>query len=481
MARAHVSPAPTVQMMSRVQPWGTLPELEWRRPWTERNVSGAELFVDGAASGGESHEHLYFMEPLSHLPEPLRRALAPGLTTLATPFQPVAETNAWAGRPGVSSPLHYDAAHNVYAQLVGHKRFLLMPAEQSRLLHPFPRLHPSSRQSQINLRAVPLDGRYARFLAALGAAAGDGNAPLSSTSAATPAVEALRAYEVVLGPGDTLYIPPYVWHRASVTGSSTAFSVAAYTQSSAMMAYDLLKSHPLPVAPVARSVSAAWSGGGGGLRRDTEYARVWRQLRAYCLALGALRPPSLGWSHVVDDGFACAVTGACACAHDGDSGEAAGARALRELHAARFAPLLLPPVTAPSDEHAYIRSGGGNVHVEQVEALAPALPEMLRHARAELHSHGEPPPSPTPPSPSLPPPPPPPPSPPSSERSMFAHAHALREAVARLPMRGALPPAVWQLELDSLVEDVASGVLGARHAEAFIHWAAGDVGSGTLK
>jgi len=56
---------------------------------------------------------------------------------------------------------------------------------------------------------------------------------------------------------------------------------------------------------------------------------------------------------------------------------------------------------------------------------------------------------------------------------MFAHAQALREAVARLPMRGALPPAVWQLELDSLVEDVASGVLGARHAEAFIHWAAG--------
>lgn len=61
---------------------------------------------------------------------------------------------------------------------------------------------------------------------------------------------------------------------------------------------------------------------------------------------------------------------------------------------------------------------------------------------------------------------------------MFAHAQALREAVARLPMRGALPPAVWQLELDSLVEDVASGVLGARHAEAFIHWAAGDDAGG---
>ena len=212
MTRAHVSPVPTVQMMSRVQPWGALPELEWRRPWTERNVSGAELFVDGA-SGVESDEHLYFMESLSNLPEQLRRALAPGVATLATPFQPVAEVNAWAGRPGVSSPLHYDGAHNVYAQLVGHKRFVLVPVEQSGLLHPFPRLHPSSRQSQINLRAVPQDDRYARFLAALGLAAGGGKLASASVSAsasasASPAVEALRAYEVVLGPGDTLYIPP---------------------------------------------------------------------------------------------------------------------------------------------------------------------------------------------------------------------------------------------------------------------------------
>ena len=40
-------------------------------------------------------------------------------------------------------------------------------------------------------------------------------------------------------------------------------------------------------------------------------------------------------------------------------------------------------------------------------------------------------------------------------------------------MRGALPPAVWHLELDSLVEDVVSAVLGARHVEAFLYWANG--------
>ena len=70
--RVHVSTARTVQMMSRVQPWGSLPELTWRRPWTERNVSAAELFVDGASASGE---HLYFFSPVSRLPAPLRAAL----------------------------------------------------------------------------------------------------------------------------------------------------------------------------------------------------------------------------------------------------------------------------------------------------------------------------------------------------------------------------------------------------------------------
>ena len=30
------------------------------------------------------------------------------------------EANIWAGVPGLSSPLHYDAAHNVYAQVLHH-------------------------------------------------------------------------------------------------------------------------------------------------------------------------------------------------------------------------------------------------------------------------------------------------------------------------------------------------------------------------
>ena len=76
------------------------------------------------------------------------------------------EQNAWAGVPGISSPLHYDAAHNVYLNLMGHKRFLLLPPEATPLLYPFPRLHPSTRQSQLDLRRLPPHPRRAswRFL-----------------------------------------------------------------------------------------------------------------------------------------------------------------------------------------------------------------------------------------------------------------------------------------------------------------------------
>ena len=70
--RAHVSEAPTVQMMSRVQPWGTLSGVHWDRPWTERNVTAAELFVDEANA---TAEHLYYFTPVAKLPQALRRAL----------------------------------------------------------------------------------------------------------------------------------------------------------------------------------------------------------------------------------------------------------------------------------------------------------------------------------------------------------------------------------------------------------------------
>ena len=215
--RVHVSAHATVQMMSSVQPLASaLPELRWHRPWAERNVSGVE-FWGGAAPSAENGSFHYFFSPVGDLPAALRRDV--DTSRLSTPFQPVVEANLWAGSAGVASPLHFDAAHNVYAQLRGRKRFVLFPADVSDDLYVFPRLHPSTRQSRLDLRALPPAG-FGRFTAA---------APRAPKAVACARC-ALHAQEVALMPGDVLYIPPYVWHRvATLADDAPAVSVSVLT------------------------------------------------------------------------------------------------------------------------------------------------------------------------------------------------------------------------------------------------------------
>ena len=101
-------------------------------------------------------------------------------------------------RPGACSPLHYDAAHNTYVQIRGRKRFQLFPPNVSDDLYPFPRLHPSWRQSQVDMGDVDT-ARFPRF-------------------AGTPYVD------LVLSAGEMLYIPPRWWHF--VESRETSFSVS---------------------------------------------------------------------------------------------------------------------------------------------------------------------------------------------------------------------------------------------------------------
>ena len=145
----------------------------------------------------QREEWLYFFSNVDHLPSSMRAELGALLPLLSTPFLPSIETNLWAGAPGVSSPLHYDAAHNVYCQLIGRKRFLLIEPSETSALHLYPRLHPSTRQSQVDLRRVPgmtsgrplhrFHRRFAWYLS------GDGTTNRSSGGAAGVALLDLHA------------------------------------------------------------------------------------------------------------------------------------------------------------------------------------------------------------------------------------------------------------------------------------------------
>ena len=107
------------------------------------------------------------------------------------------ETNAWFGPKGTVSPLHYDAKHNLLAQVVGHKYIRLYSNEHVDSLYP----HPDRllfNTSQVDVEAPD----FAKF-------------PLFADVPYT---------ECVLRTGEMLYIPPKCWHF--VRSLSVSFSVS---------------------------------------------------------------------------------------------------------------------------------------------------------------------------------------------------------------------------------------------------------------
>ncbi|XP_053380644.1 hypoxia-inducible factor 1-alpha inhibitor-like [Mercenaria mercenaria] len=90
------------------------------------------------------------------------------------------------GMEGNVTPVHYDEQENFFAQIYGHKRFMLFHPDQYKNLYPYPVYHPHDRQSQVDLDCPD----YKKF----------------------PNARNLTGYEGIVGPGDVLYIPMYWWH-----------------------------------------------------------------------------------------------------------------------------------------------------------------------------------------------------------------------------------------------------------------------------
>ncbi|MEW5304236.1 MAG: hypothetical protein WDW36_006860 [Sanguina aurantia] len=107
-------------------------------------------------------------------------------------------TNAWLGPPGTVTPLHHDPHHNLLAQVVGHKYIRLYAPSCSAQLHPYGS-GLTTNSSQIDLDA-PVSGQL------------------------YPGFADLCHLDVMLSPGQMLYIPPGWWHY--VKACSISFSVS---------------------------------------------------------------------------------------------------------------------------------------------------------------------------------------------------------------------------------------------------------------
>ncbi len=92
----------------------------------------------------------------------------------------------WLGPAGVGSPLHFDNAHNLIAQIYGRKRVVLFSPEDTKYLYKYPWFSTKRCFSRVSLDADPLD--------------------------AFPLVARARPVECVLSPGEILFIPRGFWH-----------------------------------------------------------------------------------------------------------------------------------------------------------------------------------------------------------------------------------------------------------------------------
>lgn len=96
-------------------------------------------------------------------------------------------TNLWFAGEGNITPMHYDLVHNLYAQVMGRKRFILFAPEQTKLLYPFPKSSRIAHFSRVNLD----DPDLVEF----------------------PRFQHARPLECIVEPGDILFIPTFWWHQ----------------------------------------------------------------------------------------------------------------------------------------------------------------------------------------------------------------------------------------------------------------------------
>ncbi|EOD24962.1 hypothetical protein EMIHUDRAFT_443728 [Emiliania huxleyi CCMP1516] len=105
-----------------------------------------------------------------------------------------------ASAAGARSILHFDQYDNLFVQISGWKRFRVYDPQQTRCLYPFPIHHPLDTRAQVDLEAPDL--------------------------AAFPRLSEAVCSEVLLGPGQALFLPAYWWHEV-VTEPHDGLTVSA--------------------------------------------------------------------------------------------------------------------------------------------------------------------------------------------------------------------------------------------------------------
>ena len=110
---------------------------------------GEDRFGAAPRSRSATDDYYFYSGALAEaLGQEAEYDLDPGLDELLRLNPAQSSINLWIGQPEVTTPCHYDGYHNLYVQLHGTKRFLLLPPTADQAMQTFPFLHPSYGQCQ---------------------------------------------------------------------------------------------------------------------------------------------------------------------------------------------------------------------------------------------------------------------------------------------------------------------------------------------
>lgn len=156
-------------------------------------------FIDRVLAAGHSND-LYLVANNRALERPALRPLLAGLRPPPDLFHPPGPTGCslWIGPAGTITPLHHDTTNILFCQLHGRKRIELVSPSESALLGATARGFYST---------IDLDRR---------------------ADHPHPAVRALQVREVVLAPGEALFLPAGWWHRVTALDVSISLSLLSW-------------------------------------------------------------------------------------------------------------------------------------------------------------------------------------------------------------------------------------------------------------